>query len=82
MCNAMYMHMQVDYVKGWGKITGANSVEVALSDGSKQQLSAKNILIATGSEVTPMNGVTIDEKRRVCQYMYAHHIPPDTNLIN
>lgn len=53
---------QVEYVKGWGKITGPNSVEVALNDGSSKAINAKNILIATGSEVTPMNGVPIDEK--------------------
>ena len=53
--------MQVEYVKGWGKITGANSVEVALNEGGSKTLSAKNILIATGSEVTPMAGLTIDE---------------------
>ncbi len=51
----------MDYVKGWGKITGANSVDVALSDGGARTLAAKNILIATGSEVTPMAGVNIDE---------------------
>jgi dihydrolipoamide dehydrogenase len=53
----------VEYVKGWGKITGANSVEVASADGKKTTLNAKNIIIATGSEVTPMNGVPIDETK-------------------
>jgi dihydrolipoamide dehydrogenase len=53
----------VDYVQGWGKITGPNSVEVTANDGTKKTLSAKNIMIATGSEVTPMKGVTIDEKK-------------------
>jgi dihydrolipoamide dehydrogenase len=32
-------------------------------DGSKTSLSAKNILIATGSEVTPLAGVPVDEER-------------------
>ncbi len=38
---------------------------MALQDGSSSRLRAKNILIATGSEVTPLPGVPIDEKRWV-----------------
>jgi len=40
-------------------------VEVTLSDGGKQILNTKKILIATGSEVTPLPGINIDEKRIV-----------------
>jgi dihydrolipoamide dehydrogenase len=58
-------HTQVEYVKGWGQITGPNSVEVAAADGKKTTLNAKNIIIATGSEVTPMNGLPIDETKWV-----------------
>lgn len=53
----------MDYVQGWGKITGPNTVEVSAKDGSKKTLNTKNIMIATGSEVTPMKGITIDEKK-------------------
>ena len=43
---------QVDYVKGWGKLSSANDVSVTLSDGSgNQTISAKNIVMAVGSEV-------------------------------
>jgi dihydrolipoamide dehydrogenase len=55
--------LQVTYAKGWGTIKGPNEVEVSLLDGSKQTISAKNILIATGSEVTPLPGVPVDEER-------------------
>jgi dihydrolipoamide dehydrogenase len=55
--------VQVEYVKGWGTIKGPNEVEVALLDGGSTTLSAKNILIATGSEVTPLKGVPVDEER-------------------
>lgn len=54
---------QVEYVKGWGKFVGPSEVEVALADGSTRTLKAKNIIIATGSEVTPLPGVPIDEER-------------------
>lgn len=51
------------YAKGWGTIKGPNEVEVSLLDGGKESISAKNILIATGSEVTPLPGVPVDEER-------------------
>ena len=54
---------QVTYVQGWGKITGANKVEVALNAGGTQTIDTKNVIIATGSEVTPLPGVPIDEEK-------------------
>ncbi|MCX7364494.1 MAG: FAD-dependent oxidoreductase, partial [Alphaproteobacteria bacterium] len=52
--------------QGAGRIEAAGSVAVVGDDGAvKDTLSAKSILIATGSEVTPLPGVTIDEKRIV-----------------
>ncbi len=52
----------VDYVKGKGKITGPNGVEVALNEGGSENLDTKNILIATGSEVTPLPPVPVDNE--------------------
>ena len=56
---------KVDYVKGWGSIPAVGSVKVALEGGGEETLSAKKILIATGSESTPLPGVETDEKRIV-----------------
>lgn len=56
---------QVGYVKGWGKVTGANEVTVSLGDGKTQVLRAKNILLATGSEPSTLPGVPVDEERIV-----------------
>ena len=53
---------KVDYVKGWGKIKGPNQVEVTLGDGTSKVIDTKNIIIATGSEVTPLPGVPVDEE--------------------
>jgi len=50
----------VDYIKGKGKITSANTVSVAGLDGTESSITAKNILIATGSEVTPLPPVPVD----------------------
>ncbi|PZR32733.1 dihydrolipoyl dehydrogenase [Caulobacter segnis] len=54
---------KVEYVKGWGRIDGAGKVVVKAEDGSETTLETKNIVIATGSEPTPLPGVTIDNKR-------------------
>jgi len=50
-------------------VTGAARVEkpgvVAVNSSAPQSLKAKHILIATGSEPTPLRGVEVDEKRIV-----------------
>lgn len=56
----LFKKNKVTYLQGWGSITGKNEVTV---DGKKY--GAKNIIIATGSEVTPLPGITIDEKQIV-----------------
>lgn len=50
----------VEYLKGKGKLTGPNAVSVALNDGGSEELDAKNILIASGSEVIPLPPVPVD----------------------
>ncbi|MCW5736152.1 MAG: dihydrolipoyl dehydrogenase [Enhydrobacter sp.] len=52
--------------QGTGRIASAGAVAVVGDDGSiKDTLTTKNILIASGSEVTPLPGVTVDEKKIV-----------------
>ena len=53
---------KVDVVLGAGEITAPGKVGVVAADGSKTELHARNIVIATGSEVTSLKGVEIDEK--------------------
>jgi dihydrolipoamide dehydrogenase len=51
---------------GIGRIDKAGAVSVLGADGAvKDTVAATNILIATGSEVMPLPGVTIDEKKIV-----------------
>lgn len=52
----------VDYVKGAGSLSGSNSVTAALEDGSSQTLQTKNVLIATGSEVSPLPPCPVDNE--------------------
>jgi dihydrolipoamide dehydrogenase len=56
----LFKKNKVTYAKGWGKITNPNEVTVAADDGSSTVLGAKNILIATGSEVTPLPPCPVD----------------------
>ena len=44
----------VDYVQGWGKITGANQVSTALNEGGNQTIEAKNILITKKKNIKSM----------------------------
>jgi dihydrolipoamide dehydrogenase len=57
----LFRKNKVTYLKGMGRLVGGGKVEV-LNDGKGETIVAKNIVIATGSEVTPLKGVEIDEK--------------------
>ena len=61
----LFKKNKVTWLKGLGRLTGPGALEVVGKDGAAQPVTAKNIIIATGSEVTPLPGVTIDEKRVV-----------------
>ena len=51
----LFKKNKVTWLKGLASFTGANTVEVA-----GEKVTAKNIVIATGSSVTPLPGVTVD----------------------
>lgn len=56
----LFKKNKVTYIKGFGVITGLHEVSV-----NDTKYGAKNIIIATGSEVTPLPNITIDEKQIV-----------------
>uniref|UniRef100_A0A914WMQ2 Dihydrolipoyl dehydrogenase n=1 Tax=Plectus sambesii TaxID=2011161 RepID=A0A914WMQ2_9BILA len=53
---------KVTHMQGVGSISGPNEVTVRKKDGSTEKVKTRNILIASGSEVTPFPGIEIDEK--------------------
>jgi dihydrolipoamide dehydrogenase len=53
----LFKKNKVDWLKGHAAFTGANSVEVA-----GKSYTADKIMIATGSSVTPLPGVEVDQK--------------------
>ncbi len=57
---------KIDSISGTGRIVAAGKIEVTPSNGAAASwLEGKAIIIATGSDVAPLKGVTIDEKRIV-----------------
>ena len=62
----LFRKNKITSFQGTGRIDKAGAVSVLGDDGAvKDTLTAKNILIASGSEVTPLPGVTVDEKKIV-----------------
>ena len=57
----LFKKNKADWIKGTGKIAGAGKVEVTAADGTVTTLTAKDIVIATGSEPTPLPGVDFVE---------------------
>ena len=53
---------KIDTFIGTGRIAAPGQIEVTAEDGSKQTVETKNIVIATGSDVTRLPGIEIDEK--------------------
>jgi dihydrolipoamide dehydrogenase len=61
----LFKKYKVTYLKGTGRLLGGGRVEVLSQPGQGETVSAKHIVIATGSEPTPLAGITIDEKKIV-----------------
>ncbi|VDL89223.1 unnamed protein product [Schistocephalus solidus] len=58
----LFKSNKVESIQGIGTIASPNEVIVKKPDGNEERISTKNILIATGSDVTPFPGIEIDEK--------------------
>jgi dihydrolipoamide dehydrogenase len=58
---------KVDYLKGAASFVSPTRIAVQLNDGTETEIEAKNVIIATGSEVAPFPGgsIQIDEKQIV-----------------
>lgn len=66
----LFKQNKVDYIKGTASFLSSTSISVspiAGEAGSATQVSSKNFIIATGSEVSPFPGgtITIDEEQIV-----------------
>jgi len=58
----LFKKNKVTHIEGFGSFLDKNTIEVTKTDGSKEKITSKNFVIATGSEVTQLPNVVIDEK--------------------
>jgi dihydrolipoamide dehydrogenase len=61
----LFRKNKIDTHGGVGRIVAPGKVEVKAADGTTSAIEAKAIVIATGSDVARLKGITIDEKRIV-----------------
>jgi dihydrolipoamide dehydrogenase len=61
----LFKSNKVTQVQGFGTITSPNTVTVTKNDNTQQVLNTKNILIATGSEVTTFPGIEVKRKNLI-----------------
>ena len=62
----LFKKNKVTWLKGRAAFTSADTVQVGdPSTGSEQTVRAKNIVIATGSSVTPLPGVAVDNDQQI-----------------
>ena len=58
----LFKKNKVTYIKGHGSFHTKNEINVTTPDGSKSQVKGKHIIIATGSSVSTLPNIKIDEK--------------------
>ncbi len=61
----LFKKNKITPLKGLGKITSANTIEITAADGTKSTIQAKNIMIATGSVPVELPFLKYDEKKIV-----------------
>lgn len=63
----LFKQNKVDYIKGTASFLSPTRLTVQLNEGGETEVEAKNIIIATGSEVAPFPGgaIEIDEQQIV-----------------
>lgn len=63
----LFKQNKVDYIKGAASFVSPTRIAVQLNEGGSTEVEAKNVIIATGSEVAPFPGgaIEIDEQQIV-----------------
>lgn len=61
----LFKKNKIDSFRGTGKVVAAGKVSVTGEDGKTQEIEAKNIVIATGSDVAGIPGVKVDIDEKV-----------------
>src|SRR5687767_1092654 len=58
----LFKKNKIEHIKGHGRLTAADTVEVSDANGAKQSYKAKRVLIATGSEPSSVPALPFDGK--------------------
>ena len=61
----LFRKNKVEGITGEARIAAPGKVEVKAADGAMRTIETRNIVVASGSEATPLPGVTVDEERIV-----------------
>jgi dihydrolipoamide dehydrogenase len=61
----LFKKNKIDSFRGTGKVLAAGKVSVTGEDGKTQEIEAKNIVIATGSDVAGIPGVKVDIDEKI-----------------
>jgi len=61
----LFKKNKIEWIKGTGSFNKKGDIEVELNDGKKRTITAKDTIIATGSDVAALPGIDIDEKKIV-----------------
>ena len=79
----LFRKNKIDHVKGFGTLTGKNSIEVTATDGSKKTITGKNIVIATGARARQLPNLKPDGKQVLSstEAMIMDHIPESMVVI-
>jgi dihydrolipoamide dehydrogenase len=73
----LFRKNKVDWIKGRARIAGIGRIALTGAEGAVQEIEAASIIIATGSESTPLRGIDIDEQRIVSSTgaLSLNHVP-------
>jgi dihydrolipoamide dehydrogenase len=59
----LFRKNNIEHLKGFGRLAGANSVEVQDEDGKRKKYTAKNIIVATGARSKELPNLKQDGKK-------------------
>jgi dihydrolipoamide dehydrogenase len=59
----LFKKNNIEHIKGYGRLAGNNSVEVEDNGGNKKNISAKNIILATGARSKELQNLKQDGKK-------------------
>ncbi len=79
----LFRKNKIDWIKGFGALTGKNSIEVTDAEGKKRTVTAKNIVIATGARARQLPNLKPDGKQVLSstEAMIMDHIPESMTIV-